>query len=97
MLMNVDVRDELKKIVDAIKAAGAAAERAPEVASLFATFDEIPRLKETLLTKLQTLLDAIDSGGRQELDIRGLSDAVIKAMQELEAPGGPPGIGDNLH
>jgi hypothetical protein len=97
MLMNVDVRDELKKIVDAIGAGGTSAARVPEVSELFRTFDEIPALRDKLIAKLQALLNAIDGGQRPELaGISNLPQPVMKALQELQAPGGPPGIGDNL-
>lgn len=94
MLMNVDVRDELKKIVDAIGAGGSGV---PEVSQLLSTFDEIPALRDRLIAKLQALLDAIDGGQRPELArITNLAQPVMKAIQQLQAPGGPPGIGDNV-
>lgn len=97
MLMNVDVRDELKKIVDAIGAGGTSTGRVPEVSQLFSTFDEIPALRDKLIAKLQALLNAIDGGQRPELaGISNLAQLVMKAIQQLQAPGGPPGIGDKL-
>jgi len=97
MLMNVDVRDELKKIVDAIGASGTSTSGVPEVSQLFSTFDEIPALRDRLIAKLQALLNAIDSGQRPQLaGIANLAQPVMKAIQQLQAPGGPPGIGDKL-
>lgn len=97
MLMNVDVRDELKKIVDAVGAGGASIGQVPEVSALLSTFDEIPALRDKLIAKLQALLNAIDSGQRPELaGISNLPQPVMKAIQQLQAPGGPPGIGDNV-
>jgi len=97
MLMNVDLRDELKKIVDAIGAGGTAASRVPEVSQLFSTFDEIPALRDKLIAKLQALVSAIDGGQHPELSgIANLTQHVMKAIFQLEAPGGPPGIGDKL-
>jgi len=97
MLMNVDVRDELKKIVDAIGASGTSTSGVPEVSQLFSTFDEIPALRDKLIAKLQALLNAIDGGQRPQLaGITNLAQHVMKAIQQLQAPGGPPGIGDKL-
>ena len=97
MLMNEGIRKELLAIETAIQAAGAPALGVREVRRLRRTFDEIPELKEALKADLLDLATAIDRGEIPALQGNpALVQNLAKAMQLLESPGGPPGIGDNL-
>jgi hypothetical protein len=97
MLMNTDVRDALKKIVVAIGAADPAAGATPQIVALFKTFDEIARVSATLRVQLQATLDAIDSRQPPQLAaVSTLSGLIVDAIAELEAGGGPPGVGDKV-
>ena len=97
MLMNTDVRNALRKIVEAIGAADPSAGTTPQIVALFKTFDEIAKASATLRTQLQAALDAIDSGAAPQLaGVSTLPRPILDAIHALEAPGGPPGVGDNV-